>query len=100
VVGGTGTCIGAGGASSQATFDTAIKTVISGPLPTTSSQTMTCGTALARGAYYSPSTGKTAVINYYLRGDQACDGIGGVQAFGKQQADDTTRCSATLPTLP
>lgn len=100
VVGGTGTCIGAGGASSQSSFDTAMKEVLSGALPEMSTQTMSCGTAIVRGAYYSPSTGKDAMINYYLRGNQACDGIGGAQANVKSQTDDTTRCSLSMPTLP
>ncbi|MBC7512436.1 prepilin-type N-terminal cleavage/methylation domain-containing protein [Candidatus Saccharibacteria bacterium] len=100
VVGGTGTCLGAGGASSQATFDTAIKSVLSGNLPDMSSQNINCGTAIVRGAYYSPSTGKDASIQYYLKGNQNCDGIAGVASFSKSQTDDTTRCGIALPTLP
>lgn len=99
VVGGAGTCLGAGGASSQAGFDTAMKTVFSGSLPVLSSQTMSCGTAIVRGAYYSPSTGNTAILQYYLRGDQPCSGIGGVLSNAKSQTDDTTRCTITLPPL-
>lgn len=99
---GTNTCTasgGDGGASAQTTFDTEMKEVISGSMPTISGQRMNCAGNMYAGGYYRPSTGTTASIIYYLRGDQSCSGIGGVQSFTKTQQDDITRCLATLTPL-
>jgi len=101
-ISGTNTCVasgGDGGAAAQATFDTKMKDVISGGMPTLSSQKMSCAGNQYSGGYYRPSTGTTAVIVYFLRGDQPCDGIGGVQSFTKTQQEEMTRCIASLQSL-
>lgn len=90
---------GDGGASTTTGFDTAIKEIISGPLPELSSQVMNCSGNTYSGGYYRPSTGATAQVVYYLKGDQACSGIGGTQSITKTQQEDITRCIATLPSI-
>ena len=90
---------GDGGAAAQPTFDTAMKEVINGTMPQLSKQALSCGGNTYGGGYYRPSTGTTAVIVYYLRGDQLCSGIGGIQSFSKLPQEDITRCIATLPPL-
>lgn len=95
-----GSCLGTGSTSSQPGFDTLMKQVFSGAVPQPSSQVMVCGAAIMSGAYYSPSVGKTAEIIYFLRGNQSCGGIGGIQSYFITQQDDTTRCNTFLPTLP
>lgn len=99
---GSATCdasVGDGGAATQTSFDTNIKEVISGNLPSLSTQKMSCSGNIYSGGYYRPSTGTTAQIVYYLKGDVACSGVGGVQSFAKTQQEEITRCIATLPTL-
>jgi hypothetical protein len=97
---GGGPICQAGSTVSNATFEANIRTVLSGSLPQPSAQRMTCGTTQTSGAYYNPSTGKTATIIYFLKGDVTCDAIGGVQSISKIFQDESTRCFATLPTLP
>lgn len=102
-ISGTNICTGSGGdggAATQTTFDTNIKEVMSGNLPSLSNQRMNCSGNVYGGGYYRPSTGATAQIVYYLKGDETCAGIGGVQSFAKTQQEEITRCVATLPPLP
>lgn len=96
----SGPCNGSGQTQAKALFDTAIRTVISGTLPQPSSQQMNCGGKMYSGAYYYPSTGKTAQIIFFLKGNQTCDGVGGTQVSLRDQIDDTTRCVVSLPALP
>lgn len=98
-VGGGTACL-VGWTVSSATFDNEMRTIFNGNMPQPSAQTMKCGNTLDSGAYYYPSTGKTAIINYVLRGNQACDGVGGIQSVTRQQQDDATLCQINLPTLP
>ena len=101
--GSSSTCTasgGDGGAATQNSFDTNIKQIFSFSLPQVSSQQLSCGGNTYAGAYYRPSTGNTAVIVYYLKGDQACSGIAGVLSYTKTQQEDITRCVATLPPIP
>lgn len=101
--GASSTCTAAsgdGGANTQATFDTKMKQIISGTLPQLSSQELSCGGNTYGGGYYRPSTGTTAQIVYYLRGDQSCNGIAGIASATKTQQEDITRCVATFPALP
>ncbi|MNR39896.1 hypothetical protein D3C85_1581400 [compost metagenome] len=94
----TGACNGAGAASYQAGFDTTIKTIaanVSGP----SVQAMNCNGKQYSGAWYNSADGKSAVIHYYLRGNQECTAGSGLRVTGRYQADDTTVCIASLPTL-
>ena len=93
-ISGPTNCLGTGPATAQTTFDTNIKTVISGNLPVPSDQTMNCGGNQFGGGYYIPTTGKTATIIYFLRDDQLCGGVGGITQFSKTQQDETTRCQA------
>ena len=90
---------GDGGAAAQTTFDAKMKDVISGGMPILSKQNVSCAGNLYAGGYYRPSTGTTAVIVYFLRGDQPCGGIGGVQSFTKTQQEEMTRCIASLQSL-
>jgi len=89
---------GDGGAAAQTTFDTEIKKILT-TLPTVSSQRMNCNGSMYAGAYYRPSTGTTATIVYFLKGDEACSGIGGATGFTKTQRGEMTRCVASLPSL-
>jgi prepilin-type N-terminal cleavage/methylation domain-containing protein len=89
-----------GGATAQAAFNTELGKILSGSLPQLSTQTLACGSSTYGGAYYTPSTGTTAEIYYFLKGDQACGGIGGVASFIKNPKTTLTRCYAALPTLP
>ena len=93
-------CFGPGSSStsSQASFDTEMKKIFGNKNPATSSQEMSCGGTMYSGAYYLPSTGANATLWYFLKGDQPCEGIGGVQSLTKSQQDDATRCAAVLPT--
>lgn len=100
-VSGPSNCLNSGFASSSSTFDTAMRQVFSGTPPLPSKQTMACSTSQMSGAYYdAASPGKVAIIVYFIRGDQPCDGISGLQSLSKTQQDDTTRCQATFLTLP
>lgn len=91
-------CLGSGSTVSTSDFDTAMKEVIT-KIPELSSQQMNCGGLMYSGGYYTPSTGPNAMLVYFLKGDQACGGIGGVDSFAKQQSNDTTQCRAYLPNL-
>lgn len=95
---GTGACFGSGGASAQASFDSAIKTVLS-TTPVLSTQSMNCGGKQYSGAYYYSATGKSMGVTYYLRGNQSCTMSGGFELVSRNQADDTTVCSVKLPNL-
>lgn len=93
-------CLGSGTTVSGADFDTEMKTVFNGNVPVLSTQQMSCGTVKAHGAYYLPNDsngGSTARIYYFLKGNQPCNGVGGVDTFVKNQLDDTTQCRITLP---
>lgn len=90
---------GDGAAAAQTTFDIEIKKVLIKP-PAVSSQQMICNGNTYSGAYYRPSTGTTAVIVYFLKGDQSCTGIGGIASSTKTQREEMTRCVATLPSIP
>ena len=89
---------GDGGASSQAAFDTEIRKVINGNMPQPSSQSIACGGNTYGGAYFRPSSGSTAVIVFYLKGDQPCQ-MSGVQSMNRMQQEELTRCVATLVPL-
>ena len=90
---------GDGPTSAGATFESNLREVLSGPLPQLSSQVLSCGGNTYSGGYYRPTTGATAQVVYYLRGDEPCSGIGGVQSLTKTQQEEITRCIATLPPL-
>ena len=94
------TCTASGNDGATATtigFDAAMKEIMSGPLPELSSQILNCSGNTYSGGYYRPSTGTTATVVFFLRGDQSCSGIGGIQSATKMQQEDMTRCVATLP---
>ena len=92
----TNTCAGSGSATANATFDTAIKSVLN-TMPELSTQSMDCNGNLYSGAFYSSSNGASANINYFLKGDQPCVAPGGSMLSGRYQATNTTRCSLSLP---
>jgi len=101
-ISGANTCAasgGDGGAAAQVSFDTKMKDVISGSVPILSNQKMSCAGNQYAGGYYRPSTGTTAAIVYFLKGDQPCEGIGGAQSFTRTQQEDMTRCIVSLPSL-
>lgn len=60
-------------------------------LPEPSTQTMNCGGKQYGGAWYNSSTGLTADIRFYLKGDQPCDTIGRPIA-SRSVVDDITTC--------
>jgi prepilin-type N-terminal cleavage/methylation domain-containing protein len=93
-------CLGIGGASATTSFDTAMKTVFSGAMPQPSAQSMNCGGTMLSGAFYRSTDGKAAQIFYFLRGNQPCADIGGIDSSARSQQDDTTRCTTSFPTLP
>jgi len=84
--------------SAQPGFDTEMKKILT-TTPLLSSQQVSCGNSLYAGGFYAPSTGSTASLRYFLRGDQSCSGIGGVSSSSKTQQGDMTRCAANLPSL-
>lgn len=95
-----GNCFGTGYTTTLASFDANMKTIFNSVVPEPSTQIMSCGGVQVRGAYYYPSNGKIASIYYFLRGNQPCDLLGGVQSVNRSQLEDTTRCIANLATLP
>lgn len=82
-----------------ASFDTAIKTIITS-LPQPSIQSITCGTRNFVGAHYFSTNGTAGYIAFYLRGNQACNNIGGLENMAKTYTSDVTVCGAQLPTIP
>jgi len=86
-------------ATTNATFETAIRTIIS-PLPTTSTQSLLCAGKRFVGAHYMKvNDTATAYFTYYLRGDQTCGGIGSLTNFAKYYEAGVTVCGAELPPL-
>lgn len=82
-----------------ASFDTAIKTVITS-LPQPSTQSIACGTRNFVGAHYFSTNGTAGYIAFYQRGNQACNNIGGLENMAKTYTSDVTVCGAQLPALP
>jgi prepilin-type N-terminal cleavage/methylation domain-containing protein len=95
----TGACNGAGGASSNSAFDTAMKQVFNGLVPQPSTQSMNCGGKQYSGAWYQSTDGKSIQIVYYLNGNVSCDPVGNLRLVSRFQLDNTTSCYVTLPTL-
>ena len=91
-------CLVYGGSSTNTDFEALIKEVMPS-LPQLSTQRMNCGGVMYSGGFYSPSTGTTANIIYYLNGDQACQPMDGAQTITKQQQDDTTLCRVQMRPL-
>jgi len=85
---------------SSLAFDTSMKQIFSGNMPQPSAQVMNCGGKMYSGAFYYGGDGKNAQVWYFVRGNQACSGIGGVVSYWRGQQDDTTQCGAYLPILP
>lgn len=99
-VSGATTCLGVGGAVTDAAFAANILPTL-GSVPEPSTQTMNCAGSQYKGAFYvnnTASAGKSAQVAYFLRGNQTCTTTYGTAA--KTQQDDTTYCLVTLPTLP
>lgn len=99
-VSGAATCFSVGAIVADTALATTIATEIN-PAPEPSAQTMTCSTNQYKGAYYAKNdttSGKTASITYFLRGNQTCSVTYGT--LTRAQQDDTTSCVLTLPTLP
>lgn len=92
-------CFGAGSVAISSTFDAAIKTVVN-TLPQVSSQTINCGGGSYMGAYCNSVNGKSASINFFLRGNQTCPTVSVLKNTSRGQQDDVTFCTNTLPTLP
>lgn len=95
----TATCNGAGGASSNSTFDANLKTILFGQVPQPSTQAMNCGGNQYSGAWYQSTDGKLAQVVYYLNGNVACDPISGLKLGSRFQLDSTTVCYTTLTQL-
>lgn len=93
VAGAAGTCATSGGMTSQAGFDTAIKTVLSGEVPTPSTQIINCASGQkAAGAGYRSTDGTSGTIWYFLNGDLPCDRLGGAIIGGRIVDGQATRC--------
>jgi len=99
VTDGTATCFGTGTAPSNSTFDSTMTATL-GKLPQLSSQRMNCGGKSYAGGFYWSNYGKTAGVNYFLRGNQQCSSIGIFNLSSRMQQDDTTLCVTSLPSLP
>lgn len=99
-VSGSTNCFGINGAISNASFNAIIAAEVS-PVPEPSTQGITCSGNQYVGGYYNRNdsgNGKTAEINFFLRGNQTCPSDYGTVT--KSQQDDLTRCRVVLPTLP
>lgn len=94
----TGACNGAGASGYIAGFDTAVKT-ITPSLPAPSTQSMNCGGKMYMGAFYHSSTGTSASMTYYLRGNVDCVSGSGLTLASRYQSDDTTVCYLNFPAL-
>lgn len=97
---GTTTCAtsGDGLAGTTTTFTNQINEVSSGTPPRLSDQTMTgCTSNTYSGGYYRGTTGTSAYIVYYLRGNVTCDANAGT--IGRTQGDDITRCQTNFPSI-
>lgn len=91
-------CFGAGTTVTKADFEVEMKKAI-GVIPQPSAQSMNCSGKMYSGAYYNSAAGTNAEITYYLKGNVPCPSIGGLGQAGRNQANDTTVCSTTLPDL-
>lgn len=89
-----------GGSAATVSFNTQISEVISGDLPSLSSQIVSCEGAEYKGGYFRGVTGRDASIAYYLKGSQPCDGLTGFQTVNRSQVGDATRCQVVFSTLP
>lgn len=72
-------------------------------LPSISQQTMSCNGETYRGAYVNANSGnpKLLTMAVMLKGNVDCPtAIGSANFTLRQQADQTTRCSYAMPTLP
>ena len=98
-VSGSTMCFGIGGTNSNTSYITEISKIAT-KVPVPSSQRIGCNGSEYSGIFTNLSTGKTATMTYFLKGDQLCDSIGGLTSFAKVQQEGLTRCSANLPTLP
>ena len=92
VTAGTNCTYGATG--SNVDFDAMLKEVIQN-LPSLSSQRVNCGGTLYRGGFYTPSTGSTATIVYFLNGIQTCNSAG-ASSVAEVHDYNFTRCTLTL----
>lgn len=90
---------GGGGASTNATLDTALKTI--GPkVPELSSQQMTCGGKNYTGGWYHSTDGRNATIQFYLKGDvNPCPSVSSLRLVARTQTDGATWCNTVLPVL-
>lgn len=87
-----------GQTTTLAAFDAAIATVAKS-MPSPSSQSMDCNGDKYGGAYfYATNGGKSASIDYFLKGDVACSPAG-ASLTGRYQNSNTTKCTVTLPAL-
>lgn len=98
VTDGTAACNGAGASGYLAGFDTALKTIASS-LPAPSVQSMNCGGKMYMGAFYHSSTGTSAFIVYYLKGDVPCVSGSGLTLSSRVQQDSATICQVLFGDL-
>ena len=98
-VSGTTNCFGGGATGSNVNYIAELKKIVT-TLPQASSQRIPCNGAEYTGVHTVASTGSTSDVYYFLKGNQACEGIGGAVSYMKQQQEGLTRCRASLPTLP
>lgn len=101
VVLGTPGCGYSGITNAITAFSDQITPYLGTTKPSISNQTTTCSGDSYRGAYVNANSTDTRYLSiiYHLKGDQACQALGGAILQYKQQGGDTTRCALAMPTL-
>lgn len=96
----SGACNGATASLGTTAFETVIKSVVA-KLPELSKQQMDCGGKMYSGGFYYnlDSSGKTANIVYFLKGNVDCSTPGSLRFTTKAQVSNTTECFVALPDL-
>ena len=95
---GTAACFGLGGATTNASLNSALSRYMGGAIPQPSMQQAPCGGTTYIGAYasYSSADGSVMVV-MILRGNQACPSMSpNVASSSRTYATDTTDCSYHL----
>lgn len=90
-------CFGYSSVTGQQAFIDDIRTVL-GSMPELSTQQMDCNGAggVARGGFYYSVNGISVTVQYFLRGDVACQPPAGLGIYQRNQAVDATDCRGTM----
>lgn len=95
---GSTNCFGMGTTASNVSYIQEVKKVVT-TLPSASDQIISCNGATYKGILTGSSTGTTAAIYLFLRGNQDCKPWGSSVAITKNQQDDLTMCILSMPTV-